>query len=105
MSGTNGQGRTETLDRAAARRRRREARTRYLKDSFILWRRNKLMVVGTIIIVALIGVAVVAPLLATHSQFEQILSDRLLPPASGHLFGTDSLGRDIYSRVVHGARV
>ncbi len=94
-----------TLDRNAARKRRREARTRYFKDSLILWRRNKLMVVGTVIILALVGVAVAAPLLATHSQYEQTLSDRLLPPSSEHFFGTDSLGRDIYSRVVYGARV
>ena len=98
-------GKAETMDRSAARKRRREARTRYLKDSFTLWRRNKLMVVGTVIILALIGVAVIAPLLATQSQFEQTLADRLLPPSGEHFFGTDSLGRDIYSRVVYGARV
>ncbi len=98
-------GKAETMDRSAARKRRREARTRYLKDSFTLWRRNRLMVVGTVIILALIGVAVIAPLLATQSQFEQTLADRLLPPSGEHFFGTDSLGRDIYSRVVYGARV
>jgi len=47
----------------------------------------------------------VAPLLATHDPYEQILPDRLLPPSVQHYFGTDSLGRDIYSRVVHGSRV
>lgn len=100
----NGQS-AHTLDRSEARRRRREAISRYLKDSFTLWRKNKLMVVGTIIIATLIGVALIAPLLATHSQFEQTLANRLQSPSWEHLFGTDSLGRDIYSRIIHGARV
>ncbi len=49
--------------------------------------------------------AAFAPLLATHDPYEQILSDRLQPPSMQHYFGTDSLGRDIYSRVVFGSRV
>ena len=94
-----------TLNKSDARRRRRDARLRYWKDSYILWRRNHLMVVGTGIIVFLLLVTAVAPLLATHDPYEQILPDRLLPPSAQHYFGTDNLGRDIYSRVVYGSRV
>jgi peptide/nickel transport system permease protein len=94
-----------TLDVAEARRRRREARARYARDTFVLWRRNRLMVIGTAIIAGLLLVAALAPLLATQHPYEQVLKDRLLPPSGAHLFGTDGLGRDIYSRVVHGARV
>lgn len=94
-----------TLDVAEARRRRAEARGRYLRDTLVLWRRNRLMVAGTAIIVGLLGVALLAPLLATHNPYDQVLNDRLLAPSTAHLFGTDGLGRDIYSRVVHGARV
>jgi peptide/nickel transport system permease protein len=93
------------LDISDARRRRADARRRYLRDTYVLWRRNRLMVIGTGIITGLLLVAALAPLLATHSPYEQILSNRLLPPSAQHLFGTDSLGRDIYSRVVYGARV
>ena len=57
------------------------------------------------IIVFLLLVTAVAPLLATHDPYEQILPDRLLPPSAQHYFGTDNLGRDIYSRVVYGSRV
>lgn len=96
---------TKALNKSEARRQRREARLRYWKDSYVLWRRNHLMVVGTSIIVFLLLVAAVAPLLATHNPYEQILPNRLLPPSVQHYFGTDSLGRDIYSRVVHGSRV
>jgi peptide/nickel transport system permease protein len=63
------------------------------------------MVVGTLIILALLLVAAAAPLLATHGPFDQISKDRLLPPSTQYFFGTDSLGRDIYSRVIYGSRV
>jgi peptide/nickel transport system permease protein len=93
------------LDKSEARRQRWEARKRYLSDSFILWRRNRLMVIGTALIIFLLLVAAAAPLLTTHDPYEQILPDRLLPLSGQHWFGTDSLGRDIYSRVVYGSRV
>ncbi|NNF97745.1 MAG: ABC transporter permease [Desulfobacteraceae bacterium] len=97
---------TETqIDKRLARNQRWKARQRYFKDSYTLWRRNHLMVVGTTIIILLLLIALSAPLLATHNPLDQILSDRLLPPTWEHFFGTDSLGRDIFSRVVHGARV
>ena len=87
------------------RRLRRQARWGYTRDSYVLWRRNPITVAGTLIIVGLILVALVAPLLATHDPYAQILADRLLPPSTAYLFGTDNLGRDIYSRVVYGARL
>ena len=99
------QSASPALDLTEARRRRAEARWRYSKDTYILWRRNRLMVLGTAIILGLLLVAALAPLLATHNPYEQILNDRLLAPSMTHWFGTDSLGRDIYSRVVYGARV
>jgi peptide/nickel transport system permease protein len=94
-----------TLDIGEAKRRRAEARRRYLRDTYVLWRRNRLMVLGTSLIVGLVLVAVLAPLLAASNPYEQVLGDRLLAPSVAHLFGTDGLGRDIYSRVVYGARV
>jgi len=94
-----------TLDLTEARRRRTEARWRYLRDTYVLWRRNRLMVLGTAIILGLLLVAALAPLLATHGPYAQVLGDRLRAPSAAYLFGTDGLGRDIFSRVVHGARV
>ena len=94
-----------TLDVREAKRRRAEARRQYIRDTYVLWRRNRLMVVGTAIITGLLLVAALAPLLATSSPYEQVLADRLLPPSRTHLFGTDGLGRDIASRVVYGSRV
>ena len=64
-----------------------------------------------IIIGIMVFAAVFAPILAPYSPTKQPLRDKLLPPAwqeegtSEHLMGTDILGRDILSRLIHGARV
>jgi peptide/nickel transport system permease protein len=63
------------------------------------------------IIVVMIVAAILAPIIAPHSPTEQSLPDKLLPPAwqeggsTKHLLGTDTLGRDVLSRLLHGARV
>ncbi len=67
--------------------------------------RNRLAMLGLSIVVALLVVAALAPLLATASPVATALHDRLQPPGATHWFGTDELGRDIFSRVVHGARL
>lgn len=50
-------------------------------------------------------VVVFAPQVAPYDPLAQNLAHRLQPPSPGHWFGTDELGRDIFSRVVHGARI
>jgi peptide/nickel transport system permease protein len=60
---------------------------------------------GLIVISLLIFGAIFAPLLATHDPYAQDLQNTLAPPGGGHLFGTDELGRDIWSRLVHGTRI
>jgi peptide/nickel transport system permease protein len=67
--------------------------------------RNPLAVIGAVILLTLIFAAVFAPWIAPHSPLGQNLSQRLLPPSSTHWMGTDELGRDIFSRVIYGARI
>lgn len=67
--------------------------------------RNPLGMIGLLIIVALLLVAAFAPLITSQSPYEQNLRNVLAPPSSEHLFGTDELGRDIFSRVVYGSRI
>ncbi|UUX50439.1 ABC transporter permease [Nisaea acidiphila] len=68
--------------------------------------RNPLAMVGLGILVALILLSALAPWIAPHDPLAQNLQNRLLPPGSpGHLFGTDELGRDILSRIIHGASI
>ncbi|MFV0472878.1 MAG: ABC transporter permease [Pikeienuella sp.] len=66
---------------------------------------NPLAMAGLVIALALIAAAIFAPALATHDPLLTDLSARLQPPSAEHWFGTDHLGRDIYSRVIHGSRV
>ncbi|WAJ29717.1 ABC transporter permease [Antarcticirhabdus aurantiaca] len=68
--------------------------------------RNPLTVFGALLILALLLTAAFAPLIATHAPDAQNLAGRLQPPGwNGHIFGTDELGRDIFSRIVYGSRV
>jgi peptide/nickel transport system permease protein len=67
---------------------------------------NPAALAGLVIVGALIIVAIFAPMIAGYvSPIQQTLAERLAPPSSAHWFGTDELGRDIYSRTVHGSRV
>ncbi|MFA6967688.1 nickel transporter permease [Bosea sp. (in: a-proteobacteria)] len=84
---------------------RRQARLGQAYRKWLAFRRNPLAMVGLAIIVALLLVAAFAPLIATADPLAQNLDRRLLPPSAGNFFGTDSLGRDIFSRIVYGTRV
>jgi len=64
-----------------------------------------LAVLGSVIIGILIAMAIFAPFLAPYSPTKMRLSERLSPPSSRHIFGTDDVGRDILSRVIYGSRI
>src|SRR3989441_3395519 len=66
---------------------------------------NRLGTIGIVIIFVFVLVAIFAPWIATHDVGATNLSVRYLGPSAGHWFGTDSTGRDIFSRVVFGARI
>ena len=70
-------------------------------------KRNKLSMIGMIIIIMFFILALFAPLIATDSNdgTSADIDNRLLPPSSEHWFGTDDLGRDVFSRVVLGSRI
>ncbi len=67
--------------------------------------RNKLVVAGGAIVLLLVLVALFAPLLAPHSPYEQFTSDQLVGPSRTYPLGTDELGRDVFSRLLFGARI
>lgn len=67
--------------------------------------RNPLAVAGALIIALLILTAIFADTIAPGGPGGQFLDRRLLPPSSDYWFGTDQLGRDIFTRVVHGAQI
>lgn len=68
-------------------------------------RSNPAVVIGAALLVLFTLVALFAPLLATHDPFAVAPANRTLPPSAAHWFGTDLLGRDLYSRVIYGSRI
>ena len=67
--------------------------------------KNKLTVIGLIIVLAFLFVALLASYLAPYNVYTQDLNNRLIPPEKGHIMGFDDLGRDILSRVIYGSRI
>jgi peptide/nickel transport system permease protein/dipeptide transport system permease protein len=87
-----------------------EDRHPFLDQLEQLWR-NKTAVAGMITIALFVLIGLLAPLLSPHNPIEASLYDQIIPPiweeggSSKNILGTDDLGRDILSRLVHGARV
>ncbi|MGX9142201.1 nickel transporter permease [Mesorhizobium sp. 128a] len=79
-----------------------------LGRAYVAWQRfsaNRLAFLGLLIIIALLVVAAFADVLAPYSPtIGDLKNARLSAPSSAHWFGTDDLGRDIYSRILYGSR-
>lgn len=84
---------------------RQQARLGQFYRQWQILTRNRLAMLGLLIIVVLVLAALSAPWLTIHDPLQQTLANRLKPPSAAHWFGTDALGRDIFSRIIHGARV
>ena len=67
--------------------------------------KNKLAVAGLIIVVVMVLAAVLAPVITKYDPYEMDIQNRLAAPSNGHLFGTDTVGRDVFSRVIYGLRI
>lgn len=69
------------------------------------FKKSKVSLVGAGIVIFFIILAVIGPFIAPQGINEQDLTKRLLAPSADHWFGTDDFGRDIFSRIIHGARI
>jgi len=85
--------------------RQSKAPTSLLMDAWRRLTRDKLAIAGMAIIALFIIAAVFAPLLAPYDPIEQTLLQRRQPPSRQHWMGLDEVGRDIFSRIIYGARV
>jgi peptide/nickel transport system permease protein len=70
-----------------------------------LFNANKTSWVGLVVFVAIVLVALAAPLLTTHDPIAQDVAQQLTGPSAQHIFGTDEYGRDTWARLIYGARV
>ncbi len=75
------------------------------REAWIRLKRNRLAVAGMVILIIIILTAIFADVISPYEYDEQNLMDTMLKPCKGHPFGTDNYGRDIFSRVVYGARI
>jgi peptide/nickel transport system permease protein len=83
----------------------RASATSPLARSLRLLIRNSMAMAGAAIILFWLVVALGAAFIAPYDALEQHIEERLSPPSTKYLFGTDELGRDVFSRVVYGARI
>ncbi|MED3624103.1 ABC transporter permease [Neobacillus thermocopriae] len=77
----------------------------YWKDSWHRLLKNKLAMAGLFFLIALTLMAIFGPMLSPHSVETQRLTEQNLPPSSKYWFGTDDLGRDVFTRTCYGARI
>lgn len=75
------------------------------RDAWKAFRKNKTALLGLGLILFFIIIAIIAPYIAPYGYKDQQLMDRLKPPSSAHWFGTDDFGRDLFTRVLFGARI
>jgi ABC-type dipeptide/oligopeptide/nickel transport system permease subunit len=81
----------------------RKARPPRVLAAFV---RNRMAVVGSLVLMIILSAALLAPWIAPHGPLTMNLVNTYQPPGSpGHLLGTDNFGRDILSRLMHGARI
>ncbi|WP_197247869.1 nickel transporter permease [Cytobacillus firmus] len=76
------------------------------KDFFQLITQSKSVLIGGAFVLVVVICAIFAPVISTHDPYEMNMSERLLTPMEdGHILGTDQYGRDLFSRIIYGARV
>lgn len=93
------------LERKILQVQKKEETLGYWQDAWIRLKKNKMALLGLIIIVCLIIVAIFGPIFSSHTYDEQNLMMTNSSPSWEHWFGTDNLGRDIFIRVLYGARI
>ena len=76
-----------------------------IMDKFQQIIRNRFAIIGLIVICSLTIIAISAPLVSPYDPNKMDLSSSLQPPSGKHIFGTDKLGRDIFSRLIFGSRI
>lgn len=79
-----------------------ESRFKQMWDAL---KKNKAALFGMFVIIFLIIIAIIGPFITPYNPNEQIMKDVNQTPSAAHWFGTDNLGRDIFSRVIVGTRV
>jgi peptide/nickel transport system permease protein len=74
------------------------------EDTWRRFRKSPGALAGAAVVLLILLAAIFAHVIAPHDPLGQALTQQSLPPSAAHLLGTDKLGRDVFSRIVYGAR-
>lgn len=77
----------------------------FLRDTVRVFRKNKMAMLGLILVSLLFLVAFFIPLISPHDPYRVALDEQFLPPSSTYWLGTDNFGRDLLTRILYGARI
>ncbi|ATN37151.1 peptide ABC transporter permease (plasmid) [Rhizobium sp. ACO-34A] len=77
----------------------------FLRDTIRVFRKNKMAMVGLILVSLLFLVAFFIPIISPHDPYRVALDEQFLPPSSSYWLGTDNFGRDLLTRILYGARI
>ncbi len=95
----------EAARREAQSDRFRIVSKKHLGFTYIVFRQNPMSAIGLVLVLAMLLVAVLGPVVAPYDPDKTNARIRMQAPSAGHIFGTDSYGRDVFSRVLAGARI
>ncbi len=77
----------------------------FLRDTIRVFRKNKMAMVGLLLVSLLFLVAFFIPIISPHDPYRVALDEQFLPPSSSYWLGTDNFGRDLLTRILYGARI
>ena len=83
----------------------RKKKTSPLLEAWLRLVRNKTAILGLVILVLLVVVALLAPWIAPYGYDEVNMKEKMMTPCAKHLFGTDQLGREMFTRCIYGTRI
>ena len=77
----------------------------FMQDAWNRYRRNYLAMAGLFVVTCIVLLAIFGPMVSPYSYEQQDITSTNVLPSSTHFFGTDKFGRDIYTRILYGARI
>lgn len=99
---------TPAIQKIEAKKAAQKGKNRKTGPVYEAWLRlvrNKTAILGLVILVALVLIAIFAPVIAPYGYDEISMSDKMVGPCLAHPFGTDQLGRDMFTRCLYGTRI
>lgn len=77
----------------------------FLRDGIRIFAKNRMAMVGLVVVSLLVFVALFIPFLSPHDPYRVAMDEQFLPPSATFWLGTDNFGRDLLTRILYGARI